>query len=451
MLKLYEWIKYREYADYTVVYDTKNNKKTIFSGIAYDIMQLLEKERSFSEIVDSIITKYDITLQQQADIERDIESFVSMLIDSSMVSCPTIEEDNRLDSADDLLLNICSDNNQLEHVYFELTYRCNQKCIHCYEGHNVHCSELSFAEICSLLDQLREMGVLELTFTGGEVAVREDFLAICAYASVLGFVIHIYTNGIGFSDSAITELCEMHIADIAFSIYSINEDIHDNITGMPGSLKRTLRTLFAFRSAGVCTIIKTVVMKQNSESFKELVEFAKIMQIPLETSMQVLATDKDDGRIYQHRLADEELYYKYMRYEAEAFEYGVSCNQYCAHSRTTVCGLGKCLNITPDGTVFPCNVLNLALGNIRDMSINEIWNSSQLEKLRQFNVRDLEEECQSCENLNYCLYCPGAMLRETGHMNKHTQDVCLLSNAKRRVFEYMSKKTKSGGEYNEEV
>ena len=55
---------------------------------------------------------------------------------------------------------------------FELTYRCNEKCIHCYEEHSsVSVDELSYEELCDVLDELRDMGVLEVTFTGDRKSV----------------------------------------------------------------------------------------------------------------------------------------------------------------------------------------------------------------------------------------------------------------------------------------
>lgn len=49
-MKLYEWIKFREYGDYTVVYDTVKGTKTIFEGIASDILNLLQSEISLRKL-----------------------------------------------------------------------------------------------------------------------------------------------------------------------------------------------------------------------------------------------------------------------------------------------------------------------------------------------------------------------------------------------------------------
>ena len=158
-----------------------------------------------------------------------------------------------------------------------------------------------------------------------------------------------------------------------------------------------------------------------------------MMHIQLETSMQILATDMKDLRPAVHRLGDENQYYAHMLYEATTLGYGTK-NVYETSARSKVCGLGQSLNVTPDGTVYPCNVLNIPLGSLRKQSVRDIWNSTELRKLQEFNVCNLNEQCRKCENLNYCLYCPGAVFRETGYMAAVVQDTCLIANAKRRVY-----------------
>jgi len=73
-------------------------------------------------------------------------------------------------------------------VQLDLTYRCNERCVHCYLDHDDH-GEMTTAEIRSLLDQLAEAGVFFLTMSGGEILLRKTFstswstLAHCCSAS----------------------------------------------------------------------------------------------------------------------------------------------------------------------------------------------------------------------------------------------------------------------------
>ena len=77
---------------------------------------------------------------------------------------------------------------------FELTYRCNLSCKHCYVV-SKKTKELSKLEVFAILRQLKDMRCLNLIFSGGEILTRKDFFAIAAYARKLNFNIILYTNG----------------------------------------------------------------------------------------------------------------------------------------------------------------------------------------------------------------------------------------------------------------
>src|SRR4029077_13443316 len=47
-------------------------------------------------------------------------------------------------------------------IHLDVTYRCNERCVHCYLDHNDH-GEMSTAEIKDVLDQLAEAGTFFLT------------------------------------------------------------------------------------------------------------------------------------------------------------------------------------------------------------------------------------------------------------------------------------------------
>lgn len=82
---------------------------------------------------------------------------------------------------------------------WELTCRCNLKCLMCYTDcfntpEKIR-QELTCEEIRRILDELEDAGCLELCFTGGEPFCRPDFLELYAYARQKGFLITIFTNG----------------------------------------------------------------------------------------------------------------------------------------------------------------------------------------------------------------------------------------------------------------
>ena len=79
----------------------------------------------------------------------------------------------------------------------ELTYRCVEKCVHCYiDDAKPFCAkdELTLDDYKNFLRQAREMGCVKVLLTGGEVLLRKDFCDIAEFAVAQGFIVDIYTT-----------------------------------------------------------------------------------------------------------------------------------------------------------------------------------------------------------------------------------------------------------------
>ena len=75
----------------------------------------------------------------------------------------------------------------------DLTYRCNERCVHCYLDHRDH-GEMTTAEIKHLLEDMAQAGVFILTLSGGEIFVRKDIFEIIEHARRLMFCVRLKTN-----------------------------------------------------------------------------------------------------------------------------------------------------------------------------------------------------------------------------------------------------------------
>ena len=80
-------------------------------------------------------------------------------------------------------------------VQLDLTYRCNERCVHCYLDHEDY-GEMTTVEIKKLLDELAEANVFFLTMSGGEILMRKDFFEILEYARALLFCVTLKTNAV---------------------------------------------------------------------------------------------------------------------------------------------------------------------------------------------------------------------------------------------------------------
>lgn len=102
-------------------------------------------------------------------------------------------------------------------VQLDLTYRCNEKCVHCYLDHEDH-GEMTTAEIKHLLREMAEAGVFILTLSGGEIFMRKDFFEILEYARELTFCIKLKTNAVLIREAQAARIRDLGVESIQVSV-----------------------------------------------------------------------------------------------------------------------------------------------------------------------------------------------------------------------------------------
>ncbi|UCD72074.1 MAG: radical SAM protein, partial [Syntrophobacterales bacterium] len=110
----------------------------------------------------------------------------------------------------------------------ELTFRCNNRCMHCYVNKGAddgreRKKELSYDQMCRILDAIAEEGCLWLLLTGGEPFIRRDFVEIYTYAKRRGFLITLFTNGTLIDPEIADFLREWPPRSIEITLYGMSE------------------------------------------------------------------------------------------------------------------------------------------------------------------------------------------------------------------------------------
>src|SRR5246127_5550483 len=157
-------------------------------------------------------------------------------------------------------------------VHLDVTYRCNERCEHCYLEHDGD-GEMNTAEIKTLLDQLAGAGVFFLTISGGEPLIRPDCFEIIEYARNLRFNVKFKTNAILIREKEARRLRELNVEQVQISVYSHRANVHDGISKVPGSLKRTIAGIGLLKAQGLKVTIANVLMKgnlQDAEGVRQL-------------------------------------------------------------------------------------------------------------------------------------------------------------------------------------
>jgi AdoMet-dependent heme synthase len=328
-------------------------------------------------------------------------------------------------------------------VHFDITYRCNERCVHCYLDHEDH-GELETSEIKCILSQLAAAGTLMLTFSGGEIFLRRDFFELLEFARSLRFDITLKSNALMITPERAALLRTLGVRQVQVSIYSADADVHDAITKVRGSLARSIRAIRMLKVQGLRVKIACPLMKQNLSGLRQLRLLAEELGVSYVIDMTITPKLDGDTGILALRNSAEDL--KEVIEDAtlrgktttglESREVGsvVSSGIEVDPYDGIPCSAGhNTCYISPYGEVFPCVQMPIPTGNLRIESFEEIWRRSpQLERVRAIRENDLPV-CARCAIRNYCERCPGLAHMEGGDLMGAYERACELAEMKARI------------------
>jgi len=311
-------------------------------------------------------------------------------------------------------------------VQLDLTYRCNERCVHCYLDHEDH-GEMTTAEIKDLLDEMADAGVFILTLSGGEIFLRKDFFEILKYARFeRQFCVKLKTNAIMIREREAAQLREIGVESIQISIYSHRAEVHDAITLVPGSLQRSLDAARFLKSQGLRVVFANVLMVQNLQDYKGVRALAE--ELGVECTLDPTITPMMDGDRSVLRLGvNQEALSQVFRDQALVGDVDEFCAIAAPADENALsalpCSAGHtACYVSPYGDVFPCVQFPLPTGNIRKQRFLDIWRySERMNEVRSIRLKDLTT-CTSCSHVGSCTRCPGLAFMEGNMRGPSSQD-----------------------------
>lgn len=302
----------------------------------------------------------------------------------------------------------------------ELTRKCNLHCRHCYATPERGRPELSPEQIRRVLDELRDLGTLFVTFSGGDPTVGRDFLGILGHASDRRFAVQFFSNGLLIDDRTADALAEMRLFHVGLSVYGATAETHDRVTRRPGSHARTLAAMRRLRDRGVHVVLKFIAMAPNASEYRAMKELAAREGIPLKSDTVITARD-DLSRDTLSLSADYAAVKEILRDRDEPLivpPLPDGRDMGCVMGRTLVC-------VNAYGDVFPCVTLPIPAGNVRYCPLREIWEESPLmAAMRRYPEAEKMHGCPGCGHRAYCRRCPGNTFTETGDLYGPAPSAC---------------------------
>ena len=321
-------------------------------------------------------------------------------------------------------------------VQLDLTYRCNERCVHCYLDHNDH-GEMTTVEIKHLLDEMADAGVFILTFSGGEIFLRKDFFEILEYARwQRQFCVKLKSNAVMIREREAAKLREIGVESIQISIYSHRPEVHDAITLVPGSLERSLDAARFLKTQGLRVIFANVLMMQNAQDYPGVRALAE--KLGVEATLDPTVTPMMDGNRSILQLgADSDTLRQVFRDQGlvnnveEFCAVPMPADESALEALPCSAGHTACY-VSPYGDVFPCVQFPLPTGNVRKQRFIDIWrHSERMNDVRSIRLKDLTT-CTSCAHGGSCTRCPGLAFLE-GNMRGPSSQDCQKSFARTGV------------------
>lgn len=329
----------------------------------------------------------------------------------------------------------------------ELTYRCNERCTHCYIDRFWDDPQrvLKLDDWIHILDELKKAGTLYLVLMGGEAMINPLFWDISREAAYRGFHLSLITNGLKINSLSVAKkLKEVPFHHINFSLYSLDPLIHDQMTSVPGSHKKTMDAIHYCRESDLEIGINCLLTSANIEGYFSLAFWCVERGIEIKEDPTVTSRFGGDLSPLKLRASDDQLR-KFYQKRATLWPRSTPRPERIK-KEDYACNIakGKCA-ISPYGELLGCTEVRSPLGSLVENSFEEIWYGKLAQKWRNIKLEDIEnfdEVSSECGSYSHCEHCPGMALNEEGDPFSLTKDSLRLAKIKNEVFREFSARKK---------
>lgn len=308
---------------------------------------------------------------------------------------------------------------------WELTLACDLACGHCgSRAGRARPDELTTDEALDLVDQLAELGVIEVVLIGGESYLRDDWCAIIARIAERGMEPLLTTGGRGMTAE---RACAAKRAGLISASVSLDglAPTHDLQRGVKGSFAAALAAMRHLRDADVGVSANTQINKLSMRELPDVLETiiehgAHSWQIQLTVAMG-RAADRPEWLLQPYDLLELFPLLDTLAARCKAADvllwpgnnvgyfgpYETTLRGTLPRGHHVGCGAGIWgIGIEANGTIKGCPSLATAgwdSGNVRDARLVDIWErAAPMRFNRGRTVDSLWGYCRSCYYADVC-------------------------------------------------
>lgn len=374
---------------------------------------------------NKLLSDKDVLLYRKSCIEKS--AMIRQDFEGTKIEANKTPESLYITSANNITIPV---------AMFELTYRCSEKCLHCYNpgatrndkelNGRAKVSEMSLEDYYHVIDDFSAAGLIRLDVSGGDPFSNNNVWEILEYLRKKEIEVTLLTNGQSIVNN-VDRLAALYPRQVRLSLYSQDPAVHDSITRVKGSWEKTMAVVKRLRELSVPVGLACVVMQPNFKTCLGVRDIGE--KYGCEVDYDVCITDGIDGDIAPRGLRLNQRQYEILFMD----DYISSASLRRILPKTDPiegqpCGAGvNTFCVAPNGDLMPCANFHLILGNLKkDNLLNIIQNSEKLKCLRESKSSQYEE-CWTHDYCEYCNFCVGNNYTENHSPYKACKNACNIA------------------------
>ena len=322
-------------------------------------------------------------------------------------------------------------------VIWETTRACDLACVHCRAQAQPQPApgELTHDEGIDLIDQVADFGAPLLIFSGGDPLKRGDLLSLIRHAKDRGLRVGTIPAATPrLTPEAVCALKQAGLDQMALSLDASSAEAHDRFRQVAGAFQRTMEAVRWAHAVKLPLQINSVISARSFADVDGLISLVQTLGIvfwevfflvPMGRGSELAGLDADQYEaVFEklHRLSRTASFHVKV---TEALHYRRYCLQHGQDRPTTAAFHGRQMHrgpivpasravnagnghlfISSTGNVYPSGFLPLDAGNVRDATLQELYQTSLFQALR--DPDRLKGRCGRCE---YRVVCGGSRAR----------------------------------------
>lgn len=459
--------KYNAEKHVAIMFNLLTNSDFFFEAESAAVVNLILKAGRNKQIAITDISKtLDIA-------PKSVSSFCSLLVDNGLLinTPPSIEKIDSyrkyskqyrdkdlhigknydtyskegIDNAFMAYTKVAKGSSKIFDVMFELTYRCNEKCIHCYNpgatrndnerSERGKLTELTLNDYKRIIDELCENGLTTAGITGGDPFCHKYVWEIIDYLYQKDIATTILTNGLQLCGQE-ERLASYFPNKVQLSLYSGDPKIHDAITRNKGSWKKTISVLEKLNNLSVPIDIACPIIQNNLKSYHSVKPYMK--KYGSYRGFDIMITDASDGDkspTRHSRLNKEQMEIvltdaDVMQYVSQEIIERIEGSRFFMRDGAPCGAITNTYCINPNGDLTPCITFHHVLGNLSNNGFREIIDNSDYVQNWEHIKSSQYEDCYTHDYCDFCIFCPGNNYSEHGNPLKAGENNCFVAKTR---------------------